>query len=111
MTGSFIVERKMLGTAYGILVAMENTGYTIGPLLVAAMQQTKYKEGYFAVSILHSVEALIGAVLAFYILYYDLTHTRVLTASSKQAVAIQKQEYAKHKARLDEAKTPVVSGL
>lgn len=107
----YVVERKVLGSAYGILVAIENTGFTIGPLLVAAMSTTKYKEGYFAVSMLNFAEALVGAGFSFYILYYDITHSRVLISDSKRAVAIQKHERAKHKAEVKAVQAPVITGL
>ena len=106
-----MVEKKVLGSAYGILVSIENIGFTIGPLLVAAVKSTKYKEGYFAVSILNSIEALIGAGFAFYVLYYDLTHSRVLISNSKRAVAIQKHEQAKRKAEVKAIQAPVITGL
>ena len=65
----------MLGSAYGILVSMENMGFTIGPLLVALMLNSKYKEGYFAVSILNCIEALIGAGFVASVFYLDIMHS------------------------------------
>ena len=85
----------MLSSAYGILVSMENMGFTIGPLLVALMLN----------------EALIGAGFAAYVFYFDITHSRVLIANSKKAVAIQKAEHAKHKAEIKAVQAPVITGL
>lgn len=101
----------MLGSAYGILVSVENMGFTIGPLLVAGVSKTTYKAGYFAVSMLNFFEALIGAGFAIYVLYYDYAHSQVLIANSKRAVAIQKIENAKRKAEVKAVQAPVITGL
>ncbi len=88
----------MLGSAYGIVIAMENIGLSIGPLLVSLMHSTSYKAGYFAVSLLNLLEALAGTALAVYLFHYDYTHSHVLLANSRRADAIQREE--KRKARI-----------
>ncbi len=95
----YVVDKKMLGSAYGIVIAMENIGLSIGPLLVSAMHATSYKGGYFAVSMLNFFEALIGTAFAGYLFYYDYTHSQVLLANSKMATAIQRSE--KHKSKTE----------
>jgi len=104
----------MLGSAYGVLIAFENMGLSIGPLLVAAMHATSYKAGYFAVSMLQMFESMFGACFAGYLAYYDYTHSQVLLANSKAAASIQKAEHAKAKIQKQvEAApaAPVITGL
>ncbi len=101
----------MLGTAYGILIAVENIGLSIGPLLVAAFHTTSYKAGYFAVSMLNFFEALGGAAFAAYLTYYDYTHSQVLLANSKNAVGIQKAEHSRPKADPKPVAAPAITGL
>ena len=101
----------MLGSAYGILIAVENVGLSIGPLLVTVMHETGYKKGYFAVSMLNLFEALGGAAFAAYLAYYDYSHSQVLMANSRNAVAIQKAEHSKHKAAAKVEAAPVITGF
>lgn len=93
------MERRHIGSAYGIIVAVENIGLSVGPLLVSAIHSaTSYKRGYFGVSILNLVEALIGTGLGAYLFYYDYKHSRVLLANSKLASEIQRAERIRPKA-------------
>ena len=83
----------MIGSAYGIVISVENIGLSIGPLLVAAA----HTRSYVAVSVLNFFEALIGTGFAGYLLWYDYKHSQVLLANSKTAVVIQRSERSKPK--------------
>ncbi len=94
----YVVDKKRLGSAYGLVIAAENAGLSLGPLLVSAFKaMSDYKEGYFPVSMLNMFEAVIGGCFAGYLLYYDYKHTQILMMDSKTAAEIQRLERMKPK--------------
>lgn len=102
----YVVDKKLLGSAYGIITALENLGLSIGPLLVSGLHAaTNYKASYFAVSLLNFFEALIGVCCGLYLLYYDYNHKQILLANSQLAGEIQRIEKIKaKKAKLEPPK-------
>jgi len=107
----YVVDKKMLGSAYGIVTAVENIGLSIGPMLVSALHSTDFKAGYFGVSMLNFFEALGGTAFAGYLCYFDYTHSQVLLANSKLAVTIQKTEHNKAKIEAQTVPAPAQTGL
>ena len=86
----YIVDRKILGRSYGIMVCLENLGLTLGPILVGLMLKTTYEEGYFAVSLLNFFEAVGATIFSCLLFHYDITHNRILLANDEDARRIQK---------------------
>jgi len=55
---SFVVDnKKLLGSAFGIIMSIQNIGMSLGPLLVTFLHDaTKgYKHGFFAVNICNAI--------------------------------------------------------
>jgi len=73
---AYVVEEHQLGTAYGLITAVQNFGLAITPVLVGLIWDAT--NGYFWVEIFFSCVAFIGVILGFALNVVDSSHENTL---------------------------------
>ncbi|CAG9319499.1 im:7160594_1 [Blepharisma stoltei] len=68
----FLVDSYAAGTGFGIVTAAQNTGMTIGPIIVGAIHyKTEHQYGYTYVSLFFIIVAVIGVTTASMLWVWD----------------------------------------
>jgi MFS family permease len=65
----YVVDAKVVGTAYGLTTAIQNIGMGFGPNLIGLVQDKT--EGYSTVSLTFALMTGVGIVTAFLLLFLD----------------------------------------
>lgn len=87
---SYIVEPKLIGTAFGTTYAVSNFGLVIVPIFVGYLQDNTTKDhGYFWVSFTLGVMASVGIVTGFIVYFLDMKNGGILH-SSDPVLALKK---------------------
>ncbi len=82
----YVVDKKFLGSAYGITTAIQNCGLAVGPLIAGAVTNTTEKgKHYRLLNFIQIAESAVGLVLAIWLWIYDSTHGGVLSSDSETA--------------------------
>eukprot|EP00831_Metopus_contortus_P016308 TRINITY_DN1681_c0_g1_i1.p1 TRINITY_DN1681_c0_g1~~TRINITY_DN1681_c0_g1_i1.p1 ORF type:complete len:171 (+),score=27.23 TRINITY_DN1681_c0_g1_i1:69-581(+) len=89
----YVVDKKMLGSAYGITTAIQNIGLATGPLIVSAFIDDKVEgSNYRFVNFIQIIGSTIGLGFGVWLWIYDVTKNySILSANSADALRIQKQ--------------------
>jgi len=83
----YVVDKQVLGSAYGITTAIQNIGLTTGPLLVAlVVDESIDGYNYRLVNLMQIGEVAIGLLFGILLWIYDLRQGGgVLSANSEEA--------------------------
>ena len=89
-------EKRAIGTAFGVITALQNFGLFFSPLVVGVIaDSTSLKHGYFWVSIFFSICALLGLFTTIWIHILDQRGDGRLHASTKDDETDEKEKNAK----------------
>jgi hypothetical protein len=78
----YVVEEKVVGSAFGMAMSLQQVGVTIVPLIIGAIEdKSSISGGYVQVSILLAGLSFVGLIFSFLIYNYDLKHGKVLLAT------------------------------
>ena len=97
---AMVVEKKTLGTAYGIVTAVQNLNLAISPLIFGAIHdQTVYRGGYFWAVVFVIFQTILGLYCAVAINVVDFkngnTLDKVNRLSKKESIKASRQSMLK----------------
>lgn len=78
---AFEVPQKQLGSAYGLMNSIQNTGIAIAPLIIAAILEAT-EQNYKIMVFCFGVSSSIAAALSCLLLYVDFQRGEILNASA-----------------------------
>ena len=99
---AYEVPQAMLGSAYGIMNAIQNTGIAIAPLVIAAILEATeqdYKIMVFCFGCTASVSAMLSCVL----LYVDFQRGEIINASAAKLSQMAEEAAAAAKLKAERA--------
>lgn len=71
---ALIVESRVVGLAYGVIVSIQNFGLAVFPLIIASIYSSHDDQYIPSAEAFFIVLATLGAVIGFYLNYYDYYH-------------------------------------
>jgi len=86
----YVVDKQLLGSAFGITTAIQNCGLSLGPLIVAGIVDKSVEGGnYRLLNLVQIVESGIGLAFGIWLWIYDSTRGGgVLSADSENAAKL-----------------------
>lgn len=81
----YVVDKRLVGTAYGIAFTMENVGSVFGPILVGLIADANTTDGvidYYWINIFLGGAAAVAFVTTIFLLIVDLAKGGVLWAAN-----------------------------
>jgi MFS family permease len=80
-----VVEKKLIGLAYGVMTSIQNFGLAVFPLIIAAIYSDSNDEYIPNVEIFFIALACLGTAVGFYLNYYDIHNHNVFNAPRSAA--------------------------
>ena len=102
LTG-LLVDHKVIGTAYGILMSFQSCGLLVGPIIVGWITNDAANPNYQNAEIFFGCIAILCLMLCLLIVHYDSIGNKVLVSSAKtqrRVSAENKQKEADAKEKL-----------
>ena len=94
---SYIVEPKLIGTAFGTTYALSNLGLVIVPIIVGYFQDyTTEDHGYYWVSFLLGGMASVGIFTGFIVYYLDMKNGGILNSADPVAALLKFKNRGPH---------------
>ena len=79
---ALLVAPNEIGTAYGMMTAIQNTGLTISPVIIGLLTNSKDHDPYYNIAeLFFATSAFISFLLSCFLMYKDKKGSGVLLAS------------------------------